>query len=123
MGFRIDKGQYIPVETKKNNGVQKSSQDNFEQLLQQTMGQKQDVKISSHAQQRMQERNIQLEESDMAVIAQAMDDLKHKGARESLMLYKDMTFIASVNNRTIITALQEKEAGIVTNIDSAVIIK
>ena len=58
----------------------------------------------------------------MNLIKDAMNSLEKKGAKESLMLYKDMAFIASVNNRTIITALQYSELDIVTNIDSTIIV-
>ncbi len=52
-----------------------------------------------------------------------MDSLEKKGAKESLMIYKDYAFIASVRNRTIITSMDHKEVDVVTNIDSAMMIK
>lgn len=39
------------------------------------------------------------------------------------MIYKDMAIIASINNRTIITAMGKEDVDIVTNIDSTMIIK
>jgi flagellar operon protein len=47
-----------------------------------------------------------------------------KGAKQSLILYKDMALITSIKNRTIITALDKKEseASIITNIDSVVML-
>lgn len=123
MGFKIDRGQYIPSTSVSNKTLDKKGNYEFEKLLQESIGKNKGIKISSHAQQRIKERNIQLQDSDMKAISKAMDELESKGARESLMLYKDMAFIASVNNRTIITALQEKDTDIVTNIDSAVIVK
>lgn len=39
------------------------------------------------------------------------------------MLYKDVVLIASINNRTIITAIKEEEMDIVTNIDSAILVR
>ena len=71
----------------------------------------------------MIQRGISLHEQDMKLISQGMDKLKEKGARESLVLYKDMAFIASINNKTIITVMGNKEMLIVTNIDSAMLIK
>ena len=71
----------------------------------------------------MEERNIKLEESDMNALKDAIIDLEKKGAKESLMLYKDMAFIASVRNRTIITTMNNNEMDVVTNIDSAIIVK
>ncbi len=71
----------------------------------------------------MEERQISLSGEDMEKINKAMDALEEKGAKESLLLYKDSAFIASISNRTIITAMKSGEVGTVTNIDSAVSIK
>ena len=59
----------------------------------------------------------------MSKLTDAIERLEEKGARESLMIYKDMAFIASIKNRTIITAMGSKDLDIITNIDSAVIVK
>jgi len=71
----------------------------------------------------MEVRQISLNDVDMAKINEAFDTLDKKGAKESLLLYKDSAFIASVRNRTIITAMKSGELETVTNIDSAVNIK
>jgi len=92
-------------------------------MLQESMLKNQEIKISAHARQRMEERNIKLEEYDMDALKGAMNSLEAKGARESLMLYKDFAFIASIRNRTIITSMDSDELDIVTNIDSAILIK
>ena len=123
MSFRIERGQVNPSlnrRIKKQTGNDLKFQKIFDESLQ-----KQDNKlnISAHARQRMRERNIKLEESDMNVLKDAMSDLEKRGARESLMLYKDMAFIASIRNRTIITTMNNNEMDIVTNIDSTIIVK
>lgn len=123
MSFRIERGQVNPSPSsriKKRAGNDLKFQKIFDESLQ-----KQDNKlnISAHARQRMRERNIKLEESDMNVLKDAMSDLEKRGARESLMLYKDMAFIASIRNRTIITTMNNNEMDIVTNIDSTIIVK
>ncbi len=58
----------------------------------------------------------------MKTLESAMDKAEAKGARESLLLYKDIAFIASIKSRTLITAVDPKESKekIFTNIDSAV---
>lgn len=122
MNFRVERGQIIPISNTKSK-VDTPSNLEFQKILQESLSKDKSIKISSHAVQRMQERNIKLEESDLSTLKQAMSDLEAKGARESLMLYKDLALIASINNRTIITALQSDNMEIVTNIDSAIIIK
>ena len=123
MRFRIDRGQVVPVSgDKKNQPVQRAPGQDFQAMLQETIKRGQEIKISAHAQQRMEERNIRLEEGDMKALQGAMDSLEKKGARESLMLYKDFAFIASIRNRTIITSMGTNEVDVVTNIDSAIIV-
>ncbi|MBP1744188.1 MAG: hypothetical protein H6Q58_1166 [Firmicutes bacterium] len=122
MSFRIHNGQVIPSQAQ----VRKpgSSGAGFEKALMDALRQgKEPVKISAHAQSRMAERQITLSGEDMQKINEAVDELGEKGARESLLLYKDSAFIASIRNRTIITAMKGGELGTVTNIDSAVSIK
>ena len=123
MSFRIERGQ---VNLLPNSRVKKQAGNDlkFKKIFDESL-QKQDNKlnISAHARQRMRERNIKLEESDMNVLKDAISDLEKRGARESLMLYKDMAFIASIRNRTIITTMNNNEMNIVTNIDSTIIVK
>lgn len=123
MSFRIERGQMIPIQSREDNKIKKADSLDFQQLLQESIKNNDSVKISAHAEQRMIERDIKLQEVDMKLIKDAMNNLEKKGAKESLMLYKDIAFIASVNNRTIITALQYKELDIVTNIDSMIIVE
>ena len=122
MTFRIERGQMIPIQNRKDNKIKQANSLDFQKLLQDSIKTNDTVKISAHAEQRMIERDIKLQESDMNLIKDAMNSLEKKGAKESLMLYKDVAFIASVRNRTIITALQYKELDVVTNIDSTIIV-
>ena len=125
MSFRIDRGQIIPSnnDVKKSSGKTSKNNLDFQRLLQETITRGTDIKLSAHAEQRMQERNIVLEEKDMDALKGAIDQLEQKGARESLMIYKDYAFIASIRNRTIITSMDSTELDVVTNIDSAIIVK
>ena len=78
------------------------------------------IKISNHAQKRLAERGLQLEKTDINVLENAFEELNQKGSKDSLIFYKDMALIASVNNRTIITAQNRSELKTITNIDSAI---
>ena len=44
-----------------------------------------------------------------------------KGMKESLVLVDDLAFIVNVKNKTVVTAVNDKEERIFTNIDGAVI--
>ncbi|MBK5251276.1 MAG: flagellar biosynthesis protein [Peptostreptococcaceae bacterium] len=110
----------------KNNGTDKANRGdgNFRQILNKTLDNKSELKVSAHALRRLEQRNLRLTENDMRNLEKAVDKAEAKGAKESLLLYKEMAFVASIHNRTIITAVGQKDAkeNVFTNIDSAVII-
>ncbi|MCU0411605.1 MAG: flagellar protein [Bacteroidetes bacterium] len=83
----------------------------------------QELKISKHAQQRLESRNITLNEADMQKLQTAIDRAQEKGAQDSLVLLRDLAFVVSVRNRTIVTAMDgdRLKENVFTNIDSAVI--
>ncbi|MTI65717.1 MAG: flagellar protein [Firmicutes bacterium] len=101
----------------------KNSKNGFENILNKEINNT-NVKISAHAQKRLNQRDLNLDNKDMKALEKAMDKAKNKGARESLLLYKDMAFITSIKNKTIITAMDKKnsKSDVFTNIDSAVIV-
>ena len=127
MSFKIQHGQIIPTQGKQNPGqkpVQKPENKAFERTLMEAVQRQQalnqTVKISSHASDRMIQRDITLSDEDLSKINDAVNRLETKGAKESLLLYKDLAFIASIKNKTIITAMSGNEVDTVTNIDSFV---
>jgi len=98
----------------------------FQTLMQEALTHSTDVKglkISNHAQKRLDQRGFSLAGEDMSNLSQAMDELDDKGSKNSLLFYKDMALIASIDNRTIITALNQNELDTVMNIDSTKFIK
>lgn len=82
------------------------------------------LKFSAHAQQRMEQAGRTLSPQEVQQVAGAVDRAAAKGARESLILMRDMALVVSVPNRTVITAVDEQrmKENIFTNIDSAVIL-
>jgi flagellar operon protein len=81
----------------------------------------QQVKFSKHAQERLSERNITLNEQDKQQIGDAVAKAEAKGAQESLVLLRDLAFIVNIKNKMVVTAMAGKTDNIFTNIDSAVI--
>lgn len=83
-----------------------------------------DVKFSQHALQRLQSRNIKLDEAAMDKLNGAVDKAAQKGAKESLILMNNLALVVSVKNRTVITAMDgsSMKDSVFTNIDSAVIV-
>jgi len=94
----------------------------FQEVLQQKLDHT-SLKFSAHAQKRMMANGIRLSEHDMAKLTEAVDKVDAKGSRESLILIRDLAFVVSVKNRTVITAINHERLkdNVFTNIDSAVI--
>lgn len=79
------------------------------------------VKFSAHAVERLSSRNIILNEQDMSKINNAVDSIKEKGGKDSLLVMGDLALVVSIENRTVITAMEKQNGNdkIFTNIDSA----
>lgn len=80
------------------------------------------LKLSAHAQQRLEQRGVSLDAGQMQAMAQAAEKAEAKGAKDTLMLMDGMGMIVNVPNRTVLTVLDEGRMrdGVVTQIDSAV---
>jgi flagellar operon protein len=98
-------------------GTRESS---FENVLQEEL---RGLTFSRHARERLEARNMQLNDADMTTLQLAVNRAEEKGARDSLVLLRDMAFIVSVPNRTVVTAMDSEhlKENVFTNIDSAVI--
>ncbi|HWO97859.1 MAG TPA: TIGR02530 family flagellar biosynthesis protein [Bacillus sp. (in: firmicutes)] len=85
--------------------------------------QKQELKISKHAQKRMDERDIQIDSSKWQQLEQKVTEAKKKGVHDSLVLMKDVALIVSAKNNTIVTAMNRDEAQsqIFTNINGTIL--
>jgi flagellar operon protein len=85
----------------------------------------QPLKFSAHAQQRLQSRNINLSQDDLAKMNAMADKAAAKGAKQSLFMMRDTAMVVSITNRTVITAVdqQSMKENVFTNIDSAAIIE
>ena len=83
------------------------------------------LKISAHAMQRLQSRNITLSSDDMDRMNQMADKAAAKGSKQSLFMMGDTAMVVSIKNRVVITAVDSDSMkdNVFTNIDSAAIIK
>lgn len=93
----------------------------FGEVLQ---GIKGEVKFSKHAMERLNQRDLKLSEADLNTISKAFDEAETKGIRDAVVLIGGNLMVASVRNRTIVTALQsqQEQAKIITNIDGAIVL-
>lgn len=82
------------------------------------------LKLSGHAQQRLQHRDISLSQEEMKSVEAAVKQLADRGGREALVLLPRAALLVNVPNRTIITAMPsaDMQSSVFTNIDSAVVV-
>jgi flagellar operon protein len=83
---------------------------------------REELKFSAHASSRLKSRGIEVTPETMGKIEKAVAGAESKGARDTLVMVKDMAFIVNIPNRTIITAMDGESVkdNIFTNIDSMV---
>jgi len=95
----------------------------FGEVLKAQLGGGGTLKLSSHAMQRIERREIAYDSPVAARLEAAVDRAAAKGSRESLVLVDSTAFLVSVRNRTVITAVpvSPMRDQVFTNVDSAVI--
>ena len=98
------------------NGVQ------FSELLQRAAD-RTSVPFSTHAAQRVQERGIQMTDSLLGDLNQAVQKARDKGARDVVVIGQSGAFIVNIPNNVVVTTMSgtEMKDNIFTNIDSAVL--
>ena len=82
------------------------------------------IKISKHAEQRIQQRNLQINEQQWSQLEEKLAEAKQKGLNDSLVLMDQAALIVNAKNNTVITAMDRSEASsqIFTNINGAIIL-
>lgn len=125
MGFRVINGKAYPVgnfELPKSSSLEKTNNKaDFKDILKETIN-RQDYTVSKHASERL--KNLDFSEEDMKNIGEGFKMAEEKGSKNSVMLYKNVALITSIENRTVITAIEKERAkdNVYTNIDSVVIL-
>lgn len=96
----------------------------FSAILDQLQSQQtSEVKFSKHATNRLNDRNIELTESQKVRLNQGMKQAQEKGINDSLIMVDELAFIVNVPNNTVVTAMDstDSDSNVFTNIDGAVI--
>ncbi len=111
---------------KQSQRLQKANQPAFDAVLKKKMATSAaSVKFSQHAVERLASRDISLTKRDLGKLNDAVQTIAEKGGKDSLLLMRDLAFVVSVENRTVVTVLGKNQTGndrVFTNIDSALII-
>lgn len=121
MDYRI---QHVPKQALLQNTQQKVAKSNhqssFKAIFDQT---KSELKISKHAQARMNARQINIPEEKWQKISDQVNEAKQQGITDSLVITSEATLLVSAKNHTVITALDrnEAQARIFTNINGTIL--
>lgn len=101
---------------------QSNNSKSFSDVLKDTVNKKEGFTVSKHAALRLNEINFT--NDDMKEIERGFKIAEDKNSKNTVMLYKNVALIASVENRTLITAVDKNRTNenIFTNIDSVVLL-
>lgn len=80
------------------------------------------VKFSKHANSRLESRNINLSREQLNRLNLGVEKARTKKINESLVMMDNIAFIVNVKNNTVVTAIDQNEDNVFTNIDGAVIV-
>jgi flagellar operon protein len=109
----------------KKSVVEDKDKDLFKSLLKET-NEKADTQIliSKHAQKRLEQRDIKIDNEEYLKILSASQKLRSKGSKESLIVTDKAAYIMDINKNTLVTVMTKKgmNENIVTNIDSTIFV-
>lgn len=98
--------------------------ESFREVLSRQLGEGSTVSFSKHANQRTEERNISISQTELERLGAACDKAEQKGIRDALVMMDDSAFIVNARNRVVITVMDRNELkdNVFTNIDGAVFV-
>ena len=76
-----------------------------------------EILFSKHASRRLETRKIDLSEEQRERLQDAASQARDKGMKESLVMVDDLAFIVNVKNNTVITAVNDTDHAVFTNIN------
>jgi flagellar operon protein len=104
----------------------KNGQSEFDNVLEKnTKTQEDGIRVSNHAIKRLEERSIKLDGNEFLKIREALDKLKLKGGKDSLVITNRAAYIVDVDKQTVVTAIDKNNLGenVFTKIDSTIFIE
>jgi len=110
----------IPGRTQQSAPVRSAGGPNFQDLLQRAG---QGVQFSSHAQKRIERRDLDIAPAQLARLNSAISRAAEKGARNSVVMLDGLAVVVDIRDRKVVTAINAEpgKERVFTNIDSVVI--
>lgn len=104
--------------------IENKRQQSFAEILNEQLKPK-ELSFSAHALNRLEQRNISLNESDKSRLEDAVSRISQKGGRDSLIMMDNVAYVVNIPNRTVVTAMDQNSIkdNIFTQIDSAMILE
>ncbi|MGB8452099.1 MAG: TIGR02530 family flagellar biosynthesis protein [Anaerocolumna sp.] len=116
-------GQLLKSKSTGVNQVSESSKVSFLDILEkQQVVETETLKFSKHANDRLTSRNIDLSDEQLDRLETGARKAQEKGIKESLVMVDNIAFIVNIKNKTVVTAVNDSDDKVFTNIDGAVII-
>lgn len=116
--------RYLKNSGTTDNKVSKTQISFQDVLMQKTLqGQTDELRFSKHATGRLNDRGIELSDSQMERLNDGVRKAQQKGIKDSLVIVDQLAFIVNVPNNTVVTAMDSTETNdnVFTNINGAVI--
>jgi len=121
-GFRVQLGRVTAVGEQSSQTASTGSSSVQGSSFSETLQSVQNVKFSTHAQKRLQSRDISLNSDNVSRLSDAIDKAEKRGGKSSLVMVDDLAFIVNIKDRMVVTALDSNQRGegVFTQIDSVV---
>ena len=94
----------------------------FAEILRDTCEEASALHFSKHAAMRLKMRNIQFSNEQLERIENGLVKAKQKGIKDSLVLVDNIALVVNTKNNVVVTAMEQENENIYTNIDGAVIV-
>ncbi len=119
----IDSIRRIQRDTGKAGQTEPAQKTDFAELLNRAVERQSQLHFSRHVQQRLQQRQVNVDADQLQQLNQALQLAQQKGIRDSLVLTRDAAFIVNVPSKTVVTAMQRDAVAyrVFTNIDGAIV--
>ncbi|MFN3821477.1 MAG: flagellar protein [bacterium] len=106
-------------------GIKSGEKKSFQERLNEAKNQlAPTLRLSAHAQERLQERSIYLTPEEWRRVEKAVENISQSGGQKALVMMENLALIVGVPQRTIITVvptLRNGDLQTFTSIDSAVL--
>jgi flagellar operon protein len=115
-------GQLLKNKSNEINRTAENSNLSFRDILEkQQVSETGTLKFSKHANDRLASRNIDLSNEQLERLENGARKAQEKGIYESLVMVDNIAFIVNIKNKTVVTAVNDSDDKVFTNIDGAVI--